>query len=100
MFNKHEIFFSYNTQTFINNLAALCGCQSVILPHPKTSKEKVLKFPQNKYGIAYGFDDIQHSIDTLPLVKDHLKSGLLDNKNHLKTFVSDCYNWLETKYSL
>jgi hypothetical protein len=100
MFNKHETFFSYNTQTFINNLAALCGCKSVIIPHPKTSKEKVLKFPQNKYGIAYGFDDIQHSIDTLPLVKDHIKSGLLDNKTHLKNFVTDCYGWLQTKYNL
>jgi hypothetical protein len=100
MFNKHEVFFSYNTQTFISNLAALCGCASVILPHPNTSKEKILKFPQNKYGIAYGFDNIQHSIDTLPLVKDHLKSGLLDNKNHLKTFVSDCYSWLKVKYNI
>ncbi len=100
MFNKHEIFFSYNTQTFINNLAALCGCKSVIIPHPKTSREKVLKFPQNKYGIAYGFDDIQHSIDTLPLVRDHIKSHLLDQKNHLKSFVTDCYSWLQTKYNL
>ena len=78
MFNKHETFFSYNTQTFINNLAALCGCKSVIIPHPK----------------------IQHSIDTLPLVKDHIKSGLLDNKTHLKNFVTDCYGWLQTKYNL
>lgn len=100
MFNKHEVFFCYNTQTFICNLAALCGCKVVIIPHPKTSREKVMKFPQNKYGIAYGFDDIQHSIDTLPLVKDHLKSCLLDNKKHLKSFVNDSYQWLKNKYTL
>jgi hypothetical protein len=100
MFNKHEVFFSYNTQTFINNLAALCGCKSVIIPHPKTSREKILKFPQNKYGIAYGFDDIQHSIDTLPLVKKHLESHLLDNKKYLEEFTIDCYNWLQNKYNL
>ena len=59
-----------------------------------------MKFPQNKYGIAYGFDDIQHSIDTLPLVENHLKSSLLDNKTHIKTFIKDCYDWLQTKYNL
>jgi hypothetical protein len=100
MFNKHEVFFTYNTQTFISNLAALCGCRSVIIPHPKTSKEKIYKFPQNKYGIAYGFEDIQHSVDTLPLVKKHLESILVDHKKNLKEFVEDCYSWLGTKYNL
>jgi hypothetical protein len=100
MFNKHEIFFTYNTQTFIANLAALCGCISVVLPHPKTSREKIHKFPQNKYGVAYGFEDIQHSIDTLPLVKENLESLLQNHKKHLKQFTSDCYTWLKDKYNL
>jgi hypothetical protein len=100
MFNKHEIFFTYNTQTFIANLAALCGCISVVLPHPKTNREKIHKFPQNKYGVAYGFEDIQHSIDTLPLVKENIESLLQDHKNSLKQFTSDCYTWLQNKYNL
>jgi hypothetical protein len=100
MFNKHEVFFTYNTQTFISVLAALCGCISVILPHPNTSKEKLEKIPQNKYGVAYGFEDIQHSIDTLPLVKENLESLLQDHKKHLKQFTSDCYTWLQNKYNL
>lgn len=100
IFNRHEIFFTYNTQTFISVLAALCGCISVILPHPSTSKEKIHKFPQNKYGVAYGFEDIQHSIDTLPLVKENLESLLQDHTKHLKQFVSDSYNWLQNKYNL
>lgn len=100
MFNEHEIFFTYNTQTFISVLAALCGCVSVILPHPNTSKEKLFKFPQNKFGIAYGFDDIDHSINTLHLVKENLQSCLADNRKHLKQFTLDCHKWLETKYNL
>ena len=100
MFNEHEIFFTYNTQTFISVLAALCGCVSVILPHPNTSKEKLFKFPQNKFGIAYGFDDIDHSINTLHLVKENLQACLADNRKHLKQFTLDCHKWLETKYNL
>jgi hypothetical protein len=99
-FNRHEIFFTYNTQTFISVLAALCGCISVILPHPATSKEKIFRFPQNKYGIAYGFEDIDHSINTLPLVRENIQSCLLNNQNQLKQFVSDSYNWLQNKYNL
>jgi hypothetical protein len=100
MFNKHEIFFTYNTQTFISVLAAMCGCISVILPHPNTNKEKLLKFPQNKFGISYGFEDIDHSINTLHLVEKNLQLCLVDNRNHTKQFIADCYNWLETKYNL
>lgn len=100
MFNKHEIFFTYNTQTFISVLAALCGCISIILPHPNTSKEKIFNFPQNKYGIGYGFDDINHSIDTLHLVKENVESCLSDNRKHLKQFTLDCYDWLQNKYNL
>lgn len=100
MFNKHEIFFTYNTQTFISVLAAMCGCISVIIPHPNTDKEKVLRFPQNKFGVSYGFEDIDHSISTLHLVEENLQSCLLDNRDYLKQFRVDCYNWLETKYNL
>ena len=100
IFNKHEIFFTYNTQTFISVLAALCGCISIIIPHPTTRKERVFQFPQNKYGIAYGFEDINHSIDTLHLVKENIQSCLLNNQQYLKQFVSESYDWLQTKYNL
>lgn len=100
VFNKHEIFFTYNTQTFISVLAAMCGCISVILPHPNSSQEKLNKFPQNKYGIAYGFENIKHSIDTMHLVKGNLESCLRNNTDHLKNFISDCHDWLETKYNI
>ena len=99
-FNKHEIFFTYNTQTFISVLAAMCGCISVILPHPNTNKEKLLNFPQNKFGIAYGFDDINYSIDTLHLVEKNLQDCLISNRQNLKQFTTNCYNWLGTKYNL
>jgi hypothetical protein len=100
VFNKHEIFFTYNQQTFISVLAALCGCVSVIIPHSDYGKEKVMKFPQNKFGIAYGFDDIQHSKDTMHLVEPHIKSIQQEHINQTKQFITDCYNWLQTKYNI
>ena len=109
IFNKHEIFFTYNTQTFISVLAALCGCISVVIPHPTgggahppelATKENFLNTPHFQSGIAYGFDDMQQSIDTLPNVKKNLENCLNNNNNQLKQFTEDCYKWLKTKYNI
>ena len=109
IFNKHEIFFTYNTQTFISVLAALCGCISVVIPHPtgggkfsekESTKENMLKLPTFKAGIAYGFDDIQHSIDTLPYVKNNLLECLENNDRELTEFINNSYEWLQSKYKI
>jgi len=109
VFNRHEIFFTYNTQTFISVLAALCGCISVVIPHPTgggahppelATKENFLRTPHFQSGIAYGFDDIQQSIDTLPNVKNNLENCLDNNTKQLQQFIDNCYIWLKTKYSI
>lgn len=109
VFNKHEIFFTYNTQTFISVLAALCGCISVVIPHPtgggkfseeSATKENFLKIPTFTSGIAYGFDDIQHSIDTLPYVKNNIQACMENNNKQLTQFIDDSYEWLQEKYNI
>ena len=109
VFNRHEIFFSYNTQTFISILAALCGCISVVIPHPTgggahppelATKENFLKTPIFKSGIAYGFNDIQQSIDTLPNVKNNLENCLKNNTQQLQQFIENSYTWLQEKYKI
>ena len=109
IFNKHEIFFTYNTQTFLSVLAALCGCISVVIPHPtgggkfpeeESTKENMLKIPTFRSGIAYGFDDIQHSIDTLPYVKKNLQDCMENNTQQITQFIDDSHKWLQGKYEI
>jgi hypothetical protein len=38
IFNQYETFVSYDTLTFINIMAALCGCISIVVPMPNMSK--------------------------------------------------------------
>ena len=60
LFNKCKRFYSYDTETYLNVMAALCGCESIIVPRKNISKEDVInKNPTFKYGIAYGLDDIE-----------------------------------------
>jgi hypothetical protein len=75
IFNKCKKFYSYDTETYLNVLASLCGCESIIIPQEGKSKEEIIKNqPSFKYGIAYGLDDSQYAKDTQHLVKSHLEN--------------------------
>lgn len=75
LFNKKEYFFSYDDATFLLLQAAMCGCISVVIP-----KDGVTPYhwrnlsPTRKTGIAYGFDDIEHALNTKENVRKHLES--------------------------
>ena len=79
-FNHYEYFISYDQLTFINIIASICGCISIIYPIDGVSKYEWLKMTalwpylkannlDNIYGIAYGMDDIEYARKTIHLVK-------------------------------
>jgi len=83
IFNKHEYFISYDPLTFLNTIAALCGCVSIVHPIKGLTKQQWLKTTaaaeylkrkelDNLYGIAYGVDqsEILNAFNTLHLVKE------------------------------
>lgn len=82
IFNKKEIFISYDPLTFLSIIAALCGCISVVvkveeietqLDWIKTTyaAEYVKKKNIDKlYGIAYGFEEINWAKNTIHLVEE------------------------------
>lgn len=73
IFNSKEIFYSYDSATWISIMAALCGCVSVVIPDDGVSAlEWHEKFPYFKYGIAYGLDDLEHAKSNIHLLRDHL----------------------------
>ena len=104
-FNKHEYFLTYDQLSFWPQVAALCGCKVVVMnvkDNPKayydyntTPEEYRLDNPLKKYGVAFGFGDLQHAIDTQHLVEDHLKEmdkvNLETVKNFIKFWENKCY---------
>ena len=99
-FNKHEYFICYDQLSFWPQTAALCGCKVIIMnvkdnpnayyDYNTTSEEYRLENPLKKYGVAFGFDDLQHAIDTQHLVEDHLKEM---DKQNLETVKEFCKFW-------
>jgi len=93
LMNKSEKFICFDSCSFIAVQAALCGCLTIVVPDQGFSKEEWIdnhKFL--KYGIAYGYEDIQHAIETKDLIRPYLKEL---EENALKTVHDFVSFWKE-----
>lgn len=55
MLNEHEYCYSYDTQTFYNAIASLCGCKTIVVMEPGKRMEDYLGEGERKhYGVAWG----------------------------------------------
>jgi hypothetical protein len=71
VFNRVEMFVSYDEATMYSQFAAICGCDSVIVPGVFQSHEEWQKsHPLAKYGVAYGFEHLPHARATRSQVID------------------------------
>ena len=82
IFNKRDIFISYDPLTFLNVIAAMCGCVSVIIKVDGISNQiewlkttgvgsyVKAKGIEKLYGIAYGIAEIEWARNTLHLVAE------------------------------
>jgi len=101
IFNQKEYFICYSHRSFTAALAALCGCMVIVIPYDNTPKEYWEKnFPTFKYGISYGINDTQWALDTQHLVAENVESIQNQGIKSIKSFIDDCYIWLENKYNL
>jgi hypothetical protein len=92
VFNQKEYFISYDAITFHLQQSVLCGCIPVVIPDEGVSREEYLeKSLANRYGIAYGFDDIERAKETAPLLKDYLLSLEEESIELVKNYINDCY---------
>lgn len=62
IFNRCEVFYSYDEASFYSQYAAICGCLSVVVPGLYPSREAWVKeHPPARYGVAYGLADLDHA---------------------------------------
>tara|TARA_R110000822_G_scaffold118493_1_gene251226 strand:- start:178 stop:1131 length:954 start_codon:yes stop_codon:yes gene_type:complete len=95
-FSKHEYFITYDQLSFWPQVAALCGCKSIVMNPPKhdkscydpstTPEQYRAENPLKKYGVAFGFNDLQWAIDTQHLVGPHLEEMDKKNKETIDNF--------------
>lgn len=76
VFNRVRTFISYDEATMYSQFAAICGCDSVIVPgFFRDQDEWMASHPLARYGVAYGFENLDHARATRDRV-----IGMLDEK--------------------
>lgn len=75
IFNRCDTFYSYDEASFYSQYAAICGCDSVVIPGLYPSREAwTAEHPLGRHGVAYGLDDLPHARATRPLVAGMLQA--------------------------
>ena len=69
IFKKVNRFISYDTLTAFSVFAVLCGCESVVIPDKGVSIDQWYEEPQDRYGISYGFSNLEYAASTKHLVE-------------------------------
>jgi len=86
--NEKEYFITYDNATFFSVAASLCGCNSVILYDGIKNENLKHKVESFKYGISYGFEEVEETKKTSHLLRGHLENIEKESIQSIKDFVS------------
>jgi len=89
IFKKVETFVSYDTYTAYSIFAVLCGAKSIVIPDKGVPETEWYPLKSDRYGISYGFDDIEWADSTKHLVKEHIEREESNNKVNVKRFINE-----------
>lgn len=97
IFKSVETFISYDTYTAYSIFAVLCGCISIVIPDEGVKKEEWYPNETDRYGLAYGFDEIEieNSKLTAPLVKKHIEKEEKNSIDNVRNFVKEVENYFK-----
>jgi hypothetical protein len=90
VFNRVQTFISYDTYTLYSVFAALCGCVSIVIPDEGVTKAQWFPDPRDRCGLAYGFDDIEHAVQTRHLLQAQLQAQEEETKESVRRFAVKC----------
>ena len=78
VFRQSKYFISYDEHTAYSIFAVLCGCISVVVPGDGIPIENWYPNEEDRFGIAYGLENIEWSVLTAHKVREHV---LLEEQN-------------------
>jgi hypothetical protein len=93
IFKKTKVFVSFDLYSAYSKLAVLCGCDSVVIPMEGISEESWFPNPEDRFGIAYGFDNLNWARATrAELLKKIFDQDKL-NSISVRTFMAECESY-------
>lgn len=97
IFKRVKTFISYDTCTAYSRFAVLCGCESIIVPDQGVTKEQLRPNPADRYGLAYGFSNVEAARETAHLVKEHFLSEERKSTENVKDAVIEINEYFDGK---
>ena len=99
VFNECEYCISYDTQTIYTQIAALCGCITVIVPESGKGRSDYRKKDDAFYGEAFGFntEEIEYALSTAPLIEKQWRSENEESKRQVKDFIGVCEKYFNNE---
>lgn len=98
IFRRVEIFYSYDTETAYSSYAALCGCDSVVIPQPGIPIEQWRPTEADRAGIAYGLDDLERARQTRGQVADRLMELERNSLESVRAFMREVKDYFGIGY--
>lgn len=89
IFKSVKRFISYDTHTYFSYLATMAGCESIVVPMENVTKEQWNPITADRYGVAYGFDDIEFALATRQLALEYQLSLDRDSQRNVAAFMND-----------
>lgn len=92
IFNESEYCISYDLQTAYSQIAALCGCISVVIPEPGKKREDYRLGDDNGYGEAFGFNEqeINYAKKTATKLLKLYREKNNESRKEVIYFIKEC----------
>ena len=72
IFKRVERFISYDSYTAYSRFAALCGCDSIVVPDSGVKECEWYPNPVDRYGVSYGFEGVEKARKTKSLLLEKI----------------------------
>jgi hypothetical protein len=89
IFSKSKFFYCYDLYTGYLRDAVACGCVPIVVPPKNLSIDDWYKDPRERYGIAFGEENIEWATSTRKLMFDYQSEKVEKSVNTIKEFIKE-----------
>ncbi|MDP4301996.1 hypothetical protein [Leptothrix discophora] len=90
VFNRVKTCISYDPYTMYSQFAALCGCDSIVVPEEGMSLASWYPDERDRYGVALGWDNLDAARESVPLLLPRLKEQEIEANQSVRRFIEKC----------
>jgi hypothetical protein len=91
VFNRTKYLYSYDLYSLYNVYAALCGCIPIVVPDPALPKEQWLPREEDRWGLAYGEEEIPWAVATRRSMIDRGEALYEEERQMVLRFAAKCH---------